>query len=458
MRKISFFLLIIISTHGFSQTFPTFKVLRYEEDYSIAEKDSGVINWYRRMKYRPLKYFSNSYASLGGDIRLQYQYFKNEKWGDSPHDKDGFLLTRWLAHADVHIGNRLRIFGQLQSSTTGGLNRAPTPVEENPLEIHQAFADVYFLQSKLRSFTFRIGRQELLYGSQRLVALRDGTNNRQSFDAAKLTWIFPKVKADLFYSHHVKSQPLLFDDAFNSHTKFWGVYIVRNNIPVLQNIDIYYLGQRKAKAIFDDGSGRELRHSTGLRIWNNSKEWRYDMEGVFQWGKLSEQRISAWTLSLNAGYKFHNIKYKPEAGIKTELISGDIHTGDGKLQTFNPLFPRGGYFGLVSLIGPANLFDIHPSLSLVLSKKIMFNADYDVFWRYSKRDGIYGPNVVLIYSGKESDHKYIGRQFSADLNYTPNIFLYFRTEFTWFKAGEFLKDEGSGKNIFFTAATIQIRF
>jgi hypothetical protein len=112
----------------------------------------------------------------------------------------------------------------------------------------------------------------------------------------------------------------------------------------------------------------------------------------------------------------------------------------------------------VSLIGPSNLFDIHPSLAFDLAPKLFLNMDYDIFWRYSKNDGIYGPNVAVIYSGKNSKHKYVGRQFSTDLVYTPNNFLYFRTEFTWFKAGDFLKDAGTGKDILFTAFTAQLKF
>jgi hypothetical protein len=84
--------------------------------------------------------------------------------------------------------------------------------------------------------------------------------------------------------------------------------------------------------------------------------------------------------------------------------------------------------------------------------------DYDIFWRYSKNDGIYGPNVLVIYSGKKSDHKYVGRQFSSDIVYTPNGFLYLRGECTWFKTGEFLTDAGAGKNILFTALTAQLKF
>ncbi|MEI9810495.1 MAG: alginate export family protein [Bacteroidota bacterium] len=144
--------------------------------------------------------------------------------------------------------------------------------------------------------------------------------------------------------------------------------------------------------------------------------------------------------------------------LKTEWISGDAKYGDSKLQTFNPLFPRGGYFGLVSLIGPANLFDIHPSLTLDLSKKVVLNMDCDIFWRYSKNDGIYGPNAVLIYPGNNTSHKFIGKQFSTDLVYSPTKFLYFRTEFTWFKAGGFLKEVSPGKDILFSAVTVQLKF
>jgi hypothetical protein len=64
----------------------------------------------------------------------------------------------------------------------------------------------------------------------------------------------------------------------------------------------------------------------------------------------------------------------------------------------------------------------------------------------------------MIYSGKNSSSKAIGQQYSTYLEYTPNNFLYFRGEFTWFKAGAFLKDAGPGKDILFTATTVQLRF
>lgn len=440
-----------------AQNIPAFKQLRYEEDYALLPQDSSR-NWYTTTKFRALSKDRGIYLSMGGDIRYQYQRFTNENWGESPKDNDGFILTRYLAHADFHAGKHFRTFVQLQSSFANGKLTPPSPVDENQLDLHQAFADIAFTGRQAQALTIRIGRQELLYGSQRLVAVRDGPNNRQAFDAARLIYARPNWNAQLFYSRFVQSKQQIFDDGFANHTRFWGAYLVKNKVPLLRNADLYYFGLWKKNAKFDDGMGKELRHSIGGRLWDTQRFWKYDIEGLYQWGDFAGKQITAWTFSVNTSYKFANTPLKPEPGIKTELISGDAQYGDNKLQTFNPLFPRGGYFGLVSIIGPANLVDLHPSLTLDLARGLYFNMDYDIFWRYSRNDGIYGPNVALIYSGKKSSQRSIGRQYSTHLEYIPNRFLYFRCEFTWFKASDFLHDAGIGKNILFAAGTAQLKF
>ncbi len=457
MKLLLYILHFCIALQAAGQQLPAFKSLRFDEDYRILKQDSNR-NAYREFKYKPLSKGGPSFLSLGGEIRYQYLRFNDENWGAAAKDKDGYILTRYLLHADLHLGTRIRTFVQLQSSLANGLEEDPSPVDENLLDLHQAFVDASLLKNTKKHLFLRIGRQELMYGSQRLVAVRDGPNNRQSFDAAKLMYNVGSWKADLFYSHYVRARPTIFDDRSDRNTQFWGSYFVKNKVPVIKNIDLYYFGLRRKKALFDDGPGKELRHSVGSRIWSNKAAWRYDIEGLYQFGSLSSKDISAWTFSINTGYKFKTLLLQPELGLKTELISGDAQYGDNKLQSFNPLFPRGSYFGLVSLIGPANLVDVHPSLSLELSKIVSLNFDGDVFWRYSNNDGIYGPNVALLYSGKNSTAAYIGTQLSADLVYTPGTFLYFRAEITWFKAGNYLKQVSPGKNIACAALTAQLKF
>lgn len=457
--KTLFFLLMVLSLvkQCIAQEKSTFKPTRYDEDYSHLKKDS-FSNFYDKLKYKSFNTEGSTYVSMGGEVRYQYFYFRNEDWGESQKDKDGYILTRYLAHADFHAGKHFRTFVQLQSSFANGKVSTPSPVDENQLDLHQAFIDIVIPAAQKLQFTLRAGRQEFAYGSQRLVSVREGPNNRQSFDAIKLMYNNTNIKADAFFSHYVLSKRLIFDDGFNKDTKFWGAYAVIKKVPVLKNVDVYYLGLSKTHAMFDDGEGKELRHSNGSRIWKKTGNWQYDFEGLYQFGKFAGKHISAWTLSSNMVYSFSSARLSPQVGLKTELISGDKKQDDDKLNSFNPLFPRGAYFGLAALIGPSNLADIHPSVSFDLSKKVDLNFDYDVFWRYSGNDGIYAPNTSLIYSGKQISSKFIGQQYSTELAYTANAFLYFRIEFTWFKSGSYLKLSSPGKDIIFTGLTAQLKF
>lgn len=439
-----------------AQQFPSFKPLRYEEDYLILKKDSSA-NWYTKAKYSPLSPDGHTYLSFGGEVRLQYFYAGNDGWGDEPEDKDGYVLSRYLLHMDLHVGRHFRTFIQVQSSMANS-KTAASPVDEDPLDLHQAFVDYSTTLNPKTKLLFRLGRQELSYGSQRLVAVRDGPNNRQAFDGAKISVLHNEYKLDFFYSHYVAAQKGIFDDGWNRNVQFWGSYLTLNKVPVVQHMDIYYLGLWRRNADFDDGSGPELRHSAGTRIFGKYSALKYDLEGLYQFGDFNTRKISAWTASVNIAYEFEQIKYKPEIGFKTELISGDKKYGDHALQTFNPMFPRGAYFGLAALIGPSNLIDIHPSLSFELTPCLDWNMDYDLFWRYSLNDGIYAPNTSLMYSGKNSADRNIGQQFSSELVYTPNPFLYFRAELTWFKAEAYLKEVTAGKDILFAGITAQVKF
>ncbi len=448
--------LVFISLQGFSQELPAFKPLRYDEDYSFLKRDT-VKDWYKSIKYTPLSKNENRYISYGGDLRYQYFYIRHEGWGEEPEDRDGYILTRWLLHADVHAGRHVRTFVQLQSSLANS-RPATNAVDDNPLEMHQAFIDYQVNSGAQNKLIFRAGRQELLYGSQRLVSVREGPNNRHSFDGLRSIFVSGSFKADLFYSHYVVARKKIFDDGFGKDVRLWGAYIVQNKVRVVKNIELYYLGLHRKNAVFDAGKGEELRHSIGTRIWNANQATQYDLEAVCQFGTFAQQPISAWTASMNVSHRFHRSPLQPEAGLKMELISGDKDAADGRLQTFNPLFPRGAYFGLAALIGPYNLFDVHPSLSLKLLRRLSFETDCDVFWRYSTGDGLYAVNGTLIYPGKHIAKKYIGKQLAAALVYNPNGYFFVQGEFTWFDAGGYLQQAGMGKDILFTGVTAQVKF
>ncbi len=165
---------------------PPFKQLRYEEDYSYLRDERRRTEPMDRLKYIPLNRAGDWYLSIGGELRPRYERFTNDAWGAAPADDGGYFLQRYLLHADVHMGGRARAFVQLQSSIEANRNGGPRPIDEDYLDIHQAFFDYRFDLGDTRSLTVRAGRQEMTFGSSRFVTSREGPNARLSFDGLRL--------------------------------------------------------------------------------------------------------------------------------------------------------------------------------------------------------------------------------------------------------------------------------
>ena len=90
-----------------------FAPMRHDEDWGfLADTPS------RREALDPVKYMpfgKASYATLGGEARLQFERYENLDFEEDPQLTDSYLLWRMMLHADVRFGERARAFQHLQS-------------------------------------------------------------------------------------------------------------------------------------------------------------------------------------------------------------------------------------------------------------------------------------------------------------------------------------------------------
>jgi hypothetical protein len=98
---------------------PPYQSLRYDEEYTFLRNPSCRTDVWDPVKYIPLNEKGDWFLSLGGEAWLRYEYFHNAEWGQGPQD-DGFLLQRYMAHADLHLGPSARLFVQLKSALENG--------------------------------------------------------------------------------------------------------------------------------------------------------------------------------------------------------------------------------------------------------------------------------------------------------------------------------------------------
>jgi hypothetical protein len=434
----------------------SFRLMRFDEEY--VELADSLRKGYKDLKYIPLSKANGLFVSIGGEVRYEYALFRDEDWGRRNVGKNKFLLQRYNLHADVHLGKTFRIFGQLRSALEDGRKTGPRPVDEDALNIQNVFLDAKLPITKTGMILLRIGRQEINYGSGRLISVREGPNARLYFNGMKVVYTSPAFAVDGFVMNTDSVFNGVFDNKRTKGINLWGLYAT-TSFPNLKHLDLYYLGKHNEQSIYEQGRAKEQRHTVGARVWGQLKNWRFDLEGAYQLGKFGKRQIGAYMASLDVGYQFTSKKWKPLVGIRTDYFSGDRRIGDSRLQTFNPIYPKGGYFGFNPQVGAANLIDFHPYWSVEILKGLSMLGDVICIWRYSLEDGIYRPSGVFNFPGGASRKRYIGTSYLVKLTYSINSFLSTEAGCHYFKTGAFAKDIISNpKNAFLSNYRIVFKF
>ncbi len=122
------------------------------------------------------------------------------------------------------------------------------PIDVNRWDIQNAFVDYLLFKTETGTHTLRYGRQELLFGRQRLVSPLDWANVRRNFEGFRYLVKEQDWKMDLFCVNPVNTATgypslAIQDDRFdhaNHNVFFSGAYFTYTAIENA-NLDLYYL-------------------------------------------------------------------------------------------------------------------------------------------------------------------------------------------------------------------------
>ena len=440
----------------------TLPVTTYDEDVKyLADRECQTGDILAPVQFIPLRSEDESYyLSFGFWIRERGDYVSNPNWSNRPSG-NVYLMQRYLAHMDLHLGDRFRFFGELASSVENGRNGGPRPgLDDEKLYVHQGFFEVGLLRSGSDNLTLRAGRQEIALGSENLVSTRDGRNIRNSFDGVRLTWVKRDWTVDAFALKPVLNNSGYFDDPPSHGNSFWGLYAV-HPLRLLPHgsIDLYYMGLDNQSVPFEGkGIGREQRETVGTRLWGSTQHWDYNDEFAFQFGSFRSDEIRAWAVSTEHGYRIESKPLQPRFGLRALALSGDRNPSSHTVGTFNSMFEQGPYFSYAELFARRNLIALQPSAELNLTKSVSMKFNPAFFWRESTNDGLYSIGNSVIVSGLNSDARYIATQVSTQLRWRMNRNLTWFTEFGHFSPGEFLKQATPGRNLNYWTAWLDIRY
>ena len=434
----------------------TYTLLGEDEDWSFLKDPSLRQDFWDPLKYIPLGR-NGWYLSIGGGTRQALEQVGNDNWGKQPYTNT-FFLQRYVLHTDWHFGKHVRAYVELKSGLESYRQGGPRPIDEKQLDFEEAFVELSAGEGD-RWAALDVGRQELAYGSGRLVYVREGPNVRQSFDGARLKTKYGAWRIELWAVRPDLDKFGFFDNVPDHSTAFWGVYATR---PWRRRVsfDSYYLGldhglptpAGSRPYTYNRGTAPETRHTLAARLWRppamKESDWDFDYEGAWQFGSFGADGIRAWTFASDTGYSFPEAPLKPRISVKADISSGDDPRSHS-LGTFNPFFPIGNYFGVLADTGPGpvNFVDVHPRLQTRLPNGVSISTDLVVQWRESLTDGVYSVPGFLLVPANGSRARFVGYRPGVEARWQIDRHAWVQADYGVFYAGRFLREASPGRNI-----------
>ncbi|MEA1648858.1 alginate export family protein [Nitrospirillum sp. BR 11164] len=404
-------------------TRPAIKSNRWQEDWSALANPALRTEPLDGLKYIPLDDTNAlTYLSLGLTLRERFEDNEAPAFGIGGRKGDSYVIQRLQTHMDLRIDGHWQLFGQFEDARAFDKTTL-TPADQNQADLRQAFVAYSGDLTDDITLKVRAGRQEMGFDRQRFVSTRDGPNVRQAFDAVWVNMETAPWRIISFWSHPVQyrtGEP--FDDYSNTHLQYGGIRVEHAGVGPGE-LSAYYSRYQNDTARYLDASGLERRDIFDLRYAGVAAGFDWDVEGMAQWGTVGPKSVGSWAVGALTGYTLTDVVWTPRLGLQADAASGDDRAGDGRLGTFNPLFPNGYYFALAGYTGYANLIHLKPSLTVKPMPKLSLMTAAGLLWRQTTADAVYvqPSNAVPGTAGKGTPWTGVYGQLRADYAVTANL-------------------------------------
>jgi Alginate export len=390
--------------------------------------------------------------SIGGEERVRYENFPDYQLSGKD---DTQTLERQRVYGDLWYGDLFRIY--VEYIDAQAIDPALPPINDiRRNDLLNAFADIKLWEFADNPLYFRIGRQELIYGSERLVSSFDWANVLRSFQGVKTWYRSPNWDVDAFYVQPVipnTEHGLSSVDDKQGFAGLWATYRPEGyQQSPNQTVDLYVLNLENANKVTQTflaepgGRGGYNVTTLGARYFGEYQGLLWDFENMYQCGDFTKEGISADSFSLGLGWHFANLPTNPSFWVYDEFASGTKNPGHGEDNTFNQLFPFSHYYyGWLDIVARENINDFNMDYRCYPCNWITFLAQFHVFNLDSAKDALYNAaGTVLRRSPTGDAGTDVGDEIDLCLNFHLSVHSDILVGYSKLFAGTFIKDTGPG--------------
>jgi hypothetical protein len=406
-----------------------YKPLFYDNDFDYLY-DPCYDDWHLGENLKRLAVTDCIMLDVGGQYRARLMDERNFRGLGLTGVSDDYLLHRTRLYANAEIGPRFRAYAEYIDAESNYENTPSRPIEVNRSDMLNLFGDLKLHDFHGGPVWARAGRQELLYGAQRLVSPLDWANTRRTFDGYKVFWQNSKWAVDSFYTRPVLPDPTRFDSADydREFMGFWGTYKGCKH----RTVDLFYLA-------YNNGDAGFKYDTLGGRWWSEHGDWLLEFEGAVQFGtNADDSNHSAGFWVAGLGRKLTRLPWQPTLWAYYDWASGtnDLGAGNG----YDHLFPLAHkYLGFMDLYGRRNIETPNLQLSFKPCEKIQVLLWYYYFFLQNSNDTPYSVVMTPYNPNNAPASADLGHEIDFTVTYAiaPRTSLLFG--YSHFFAGQYYK-------------------
>jgi hypothetical protein len=298
---------------------------------------------------------------VGGQIRLRSEYRNLLKPDSVGATADSLVGQR--ARANVAVGTaRVNGYVEVQDARNWGME-ASTISNERNADLHQAYLSLPEVGHKGVSLT--LGRQELVYGDERLLGALDWSTVGRSFDGGVVRYAWKGGMVDgigaLVNDRRTSARGA--GDMILSGT--YGRFL--RGKPG-RELDLYVLNLVDNAQVTGESPGKDSARITtlGARVKKGgAKGLSASAEGSYQVGHRGPDDHTAYAWALVGGYVFGS-RFRPSVRFEWDGATGDGDAKDGESKEFNNLYHTNhGHYGYIDILGWRNMDVVRGTVGFV---------------------------------------------------------------------------------------------
>ncbi len=373
-------------------------------------------------------------VKVGGELRFRYENQINYDFSNATAAQtDIFLLMRTRIYLDLNPADFVQLYAMFQDSETFGQDDSLVKVRDRH-KFYQGFAKFKGQMGPLKT-SFKVGRQEIIYGEQRLIGNASWSNVGRSFDAAVWRLENKDFWLDIWGGRlHPSNNPV------NIEYQLASLYAHWNHFPQGE-LEPYVIFTHSNNAGVNNGP---LSLATiGTRIKAKFLEnFDYGFEGAYQSGSSNYNLINAGAIHTRLGYTFP-VDWKPRVGGEFNFASGDANPKTGHVTLFNNLFPTNfDKYGYIDFFSWRNLYDLRLALSAEPFSFMKTSLDYHAFFLPDPGNGVLQDNGTQLRAGNPNASHFAGQEIDLVLKFEPLKYFNAWVGYSVFFPGEFFADTG----------------